>query len=55
VSSILPSHATRRDRFEHRARDASAADLDMNFARRIVDDQALLSASNGLAAQGATD
>jgi hypothetical protein len=44
------------DRFEHRAGDASPADLDVYFARRIVsfDDEALLSASDGLAAQGAT-
>jgi hypothetical protein len=44
-----------RDRFEHRAGDTSPADFDMNFVRRIVrfDDEALPSARNGLAAQGA--
>jgi hypothetical protein len=44
-----------RDRFEHRAGDASPADFNMNFVRRIVsfDDEALLSARDDLAAQGA--
>jgi hypothetical protein len=43
------------DRIEHRAGDASATDFNANLARRIVsfDDEALLPARAGFAAQGA--
>jgi hypothetical protein len=44
------------DSSKHVAGDARSADLNPNLARRIVgfDDQALLPARNGPAAQGAT-
>jgi hypothetical protein len=44
------------ERFEHRGGDASSADFNTNLAWRIVlfDDEALLPATDGLAAQGAT-
>jgi hypothetical protein len=54
---IRPSFARHapRDRLEHREAGAPPADFDVSFPRRLVDvdDQALLSAGDGLGAQGA--
>jgi hypothetical protein len=48
-------HHPAGDRFEHRDGRTSSTDFDMNLARRIVffDDEALLPARDGLAAQWA--